>query len=271
MPFPISVPPPTVIHDVDLFWPSTHLAYGTGAGVQLWSHRRDFLQDNFLSGATGAGANTMARDSRGQPCAIFTSNGAGATVWRSIVAYYMSPSLFSAGLPSNYKAPSWRRVWRVQFALRLTAVVPSIWTFFALIPDGAAATGSPANNLCFMGLRGDGAGSWQYAARTVGSAPAVQDTQALGIPVNAFTLWDMVILEATPATNAIFSLYANGVLLLSRTWGGALPVPVYTSDYADGSHFTIAMGAHDNGVAAVMQLGPVRCMAGHFTPDGAEV
>ena len=269
MPVPVSVSPSTVINAVDIVWP-----YGSasrlGAGDALdATGLRGGVAVALLSAAVGAGVNTYAIDARGQLYAHFDSDGAGAVVSRSLDYFRIYAPLYSTGLPAGYRNPDWCRVWRVQVGLRCAAVGAAVWSFFGLLPEAAAAPGLPSGTAPFFGLRGNGAGSWEFVSRNAAGA-AVQESVALGILQTAFVIWDFVVVSATATAAAYFNLYANGALILTRSWAAGTLLPTYAS-VANSSHFLVGVGATDAGVACALQLGMMRCTAGRFMPDGSEV
>jgi hypothetical protein len=222
-----------------------------------------------FSAAVGAGVNTFAIDARGQLYSHFDSNGAGAIVSRSLDYFRIYAPLYFTGLPATYRNPDWCRVWRVQVALRCAAVGAAVWSFFGLLPEAAAAPGVPSGTAPFFGLRGNGAGSWEFVSRNTTGA-AVQESVALGILQTAYVVWDFLLMAATATAPAYFNLYANGALVLTRSWAAGTLLPDYAS-VANASHFLVGVGATDAAVACALQVGAIHCTAGRFMPDGSEV
>ena len=270
MPLPISVSPTPILYDIDLLWPyGTANRLGKGDAFDTTGLRGGAVQVAMWSAAVGAGVNTYDIDARGQLFAHFDSDGVGAVVSRQVDFFRIYAPLLATGLPAGYKNPSWYRVWRVQAVLRTAAAVAAVWSYFGFSVEAAAAAGVPSGTAPYFGLRGDGAGGWQYVCRnTVGAA--VQESIGLGIAQTAYTVFDLVLLSASATAPAVFQIWANGVLVFVRTWAAGTLLPFYTA-IANGSHLTPCVGANDAGVAVALQLGMVRCMAGRFQVDGAEV
>ena len=264
--FPVVVPPPTVLYDVDVIWPFTGARrIAAGDAWETTGLRGGAVEVPVLP-LPVAGA-LMAVDARGQVYGRLESSGGGAKSQTDVEYARAYVPLVATGLPAAYANPSWYRVYRVSLGLRAAAIVPAVWSYAGWSPEGWAGAGSPETNNPFFGIRGDGAGSWVYVARNAAGA-AVQESVALGILQTAFVIWDFVIFSAGAGGPALFSLYANGALLLARAWGTGSRLPLATDGVAGGSHYTFTLGAADGAVACALQLSSLRCRVGRFNVNG---
>ena len=102
--------------------------------------------------------------------------------------------------------------------------------------EAAAAVGAtvgPGTNAGIAFVM-DGAGGWQVIARQVIGGPLTMQ-----VPVawpngdQQYTTWEMRITPPTPVQDAVFSLLANGALILTREWSVG-PLPDYSGA---GAHY----------------------------------
>ena len=262
--FSTCVPAPTVIYEGDLIWPFPQAARRMAVG-DAWEQYglRNGSVELPLLGAGGA----MGLDARGQVYGRLDSDGAGGVQATGLGYARAYVPLYSTGLPGAYQNPAWYRVWRVQVGLRAAAVVPAVWSWAGWQPEGSFGAGGPHTNNTVFGIRGNGAGSWEYVCRNVAGA-GVQERVPLGILQTEYVLWDFVILSGPATAPASFSLYANGALVLTRSWAAGTLLPLPTSGVANGSHFTFTLGAADAAVACALQLSSLRCQFGRFNVNG---
>ena len=271
MQVPVQVAAPLVHYDVDILWPNNGAnRIAVGQAWETTGLRGGKFAVPLIPAPGGGGVTTMDIDARGQVYGHLDSNGGGAKAHSNLEYFRAYFPRLATGLAPVYQNPSWYKLYRVQFGLRTAAATAAVWSYFGWAPEGQLGAGSPESNNCFFGLRGDGAGGWQYCARNVAGVP-VQEAVALGIAQTAYVVWDMVLLSATATAPAQFELYANGLPLLTRTWGPGTVLPIPTDFGVTGTHYDLLMGADDAAVACAMQLSAVRCMAGRFQVNGMGV
>jgi hypothetical protein len=258
-----------VQYDVDVLWPANDVRIADAGAFIVSGLRSGSPIANVWDAASGAGYNAMGLDARGDWGGYFASDGLGAVVSRTVQAFKVYTALTNAGLVAGYVTPSWHRLWRWQVQLRTTAATASVLTFVGFAPEAGVAAGTPdgAGNRYF-GLRGAGDGTWLWASRIAGGG-AYAESVVLGLPQITPTVFDFVILEPMAVSGAVVQLYANGVLMLTRTWAGGL-LPTYANP-ANASHFTLMAGARDAGIAVQMIVGRCRFMSGQFQVDGSMI
>jgi hypothetical protein len=228
-----------------------------------------------FSAAGGAGMNNMAIMPEQLMCGQFVSDGIGGIVNRQVTGWQVVLPLTQIVGQPNFMYPTWMRLWRWQFMVRFNGAANAAYatyiglsTFDGVLvntigPDGAGGR--------FFGIGGDGAGNWQWQSKRAGILGAFAETLALGIPCTQLTVFDLVMLAATGASNAVCQLYVNGVQRLARQFivGGTV-LPDYALQ-ANSVSFVPMIGARDPAVALTMQVGPMRFMTGHYQVSGAEV
>lgn len=270
--FPITIPPPTVQYDMDLFWPNPQTLRSSGSAFEAGGSARYGSGGiaAFFSAAAGAGVNNMAQLATSLlPCGQFASDGVGGVVSRSLELLCQLP-LVSPAVATSYLYPTWLRLFRWQFVARLQAAANvTTNTFMVLSPSSGAGVPTPDGNNAFFGITGDGAGNWQWQSQIVNGGGPIESV-ALGIVATVETVFDIVVLAATGAGPAVAQLYVNGVQKLARAWGAGSKLPVYTAA-VNGEQFAPVVGARDAAVAAVLQIGAVRLMSGQFQVSGAQI
>lgn len=273
-----SIPQPTVIYDVDVHWPSSQAALGSNSGFDVngeYSVAQATGGQNLWSGIGGGGTGPMDYLPGAQKIAgSFVSTGA-TSCQRLLQGFSAYVPLVAAALPSaGFRYGKQGRLWRWQWIACLkTAYSPNTNVNCVVQPAAGAAPGVFSTNNPGFGIAGDGAGNWQWIARSV-AGPGVSETVGLGVAMNAITLFDLVILAATGAGNAIVQLFLNGVYgnpVIQRSFISAGTVlPDYTA-VAGAARFVMQIENSDQVHTGTLLVGDVRCMQGAFTPQGAAV
>lgn len=266
---PITLPPPTVDYPVDMMWPAPYDTAAVDAAAFNVNAMPKYQMTpvSFWSAVSGASTNNMG----GNPYGGQFTCGAAAVSSRSTAPIGYIPLTQFA--PATYQSPEPYRVFRFQFVIFAPAMVNfTTLSGFVLEPAAAVAPGwLDAGNRGF-GLVGDGAGHWQYVEKNAGGVGVYQFTQAVTWPT-AFTnpvLVDYEILGATGASPAVFTLYLNGLQILTRTWGGGSSLPDYSSP-AGARKFVFAISAGDAALAGQINIANVRLMNGRYRVSGAQI
>lgn len=224
------------------------------AGVPVWQ----------ASG--GVGANTMALqdDVIG---ALFS-----ATVERAFTPFALiKPTI--ANLGAGFIGTEQQRVYRLQIQLKMAVLSIDRASGVQFSPAtvlGPSWTqlGQPA-----FGVVGDGAGAWEYIQSDTGAFPG-NITDSLVIPAGTIpdaTEWntfDFELINSAPGRAATFTLFVNGISVISRNWTVA-PVMPLLSEIANANKFI--WGVRSATAGAGFWIGPLSVEMGRFTRAGLEM
>lgn len=262
---------PTVRYDLDVVWPSNDLRYIAGAGFVMTGFRNGIGAANVFDAIAGAGGNGRAVDANLGFFSYLASSGAGAvTLCTAQVLKAYTPLVLPAGLPADYRSPSWQRIYRFQLVMWHDLAAPAaVWTYAGWAPEAGVQAGSPApgSTQPFMGIRAN-AGLWEWVSSLNGGA--IADTVALGIPTNQHTVFDFVILPPTRTAAARMELWTNGTRRLQRAWGPGTVLSGYAIP-AGATHFVPIFGCADAAVATRIAVQSARFMSGQYEVDGVEI
>lgn len=273
----VSVPLPTVIYDYDVHWPSSGTLMGVGSAPSLIAETRDGAQiAAWLASAGGAGTfNVSLMGTTQGLCQQLVSTGVNQ---RQISndGYNAYVPLAAGGAPAGLLYPTVWRIFRWQILFQLAAAANSGKDCNIVIqPESGVRAGpfSSGGNNTGVGIAGSAAtpGTWRYVSRVV-AGPGITETVELGISQTVPTLADFVILAANGGGAAVFQLFTNGdysAPKVQRTFGGGL-LPNY-ADPLNATHFKLAYEQSDNANPGTLQVGYIRAMQGHFTPQGSAI
>jgi hypothetical protein len=270
MPLPISVSPPTVLYQRDVIWPDWTVRLAeTGAFSQTASLSSGQGGIGCWGAAAGGGGNLMALINANEWVGYFQSGGAAAVLRTAQYKAYM-PLLRLTYLPT-YAQPIAQRLYRVQVVMREGLGGNFTMSGFVFCPEIGTEAGNPAAaGNRFFGVVGNGDGTWAFRCRKGGGA-GFDEVVPLGINAAQFHVFDLVIRGATGSADASFSIFVDGIQLLTRSWTVATTLLPNYSSPVNASHFTPMMGAYDAAFNSRLDVAFVRFMMGNFMPDGSAI
>lgn len=253
----------------EVLWPPYSATAAIGGGSAFATQGSPRLVDgaavNLWFGKFGTGTNNM-RVYKGRLCGQFGS-GAGLTVQQNVENLY--PALER---PMGSKVmPAGIRVWRLEWELARDGLYN--WTdetgiCLGLVPGlGWIKAGNFG-----IGLLGDGAGGWRHVSKRVGGVGVYTESVPLTWPA-PLTEWvtvDMELRSASSRAEAVYNLYLNKQLALTRLFGPGTKLPDYTL-LLNSAGFGGIVRAGDAGIASALCIASLRPQYGRTDIYGLEV
>lgn len=177
-------------------------------------------------------------------------------------------------LGAGYQGVAQQRVYRLQVQMKMGASALDRGSGIQFSPAANVTTVWTATNFAAFGVVGDGAGAWEYVQSDAGAFPG-NITDSLVIPVTTIpdaTEWntfDFELINSAPGRAATFTLFVNGISVISRNWITAPTLPLL-SEIANGNKFLWGVRSATVGADGLF-IGPLLVDMGRFTRAGLEI